>query len=554
MARRPLFWLALTVVAAGGLALRLPQLDLRPMHTDEAVHTVKFDELWHTGVYQYDPQDYHGPTLYYLTLPVVWLSGARDFAATEAWMYRLVPVACGFIALLLVGLLADGLGRWAALVSATLAAVSPATVFYSRYYIQETLLVCFTLLLLGAGWRYLQTRRIRWAVLTGLGVGLMHATKETCVITWGTLALSIAIVWWTTRCAGPSSSASVQTASTPRALRSLRLGLLVGFATATVVSTALFSVFFTLPRGIFDSLATFASYLHRAGSGIHDHPWDYYLRLLVYWRDGAGPVWTEALIVALAVLGGVAAWLRPPQTTNAAGRAPGDSFSRWVTFDVRLARSLALFAVLLVVVYSAIPYKTPWCVLTMLQALILLAGLGAVELVRLARRTPARIVIIAVLALGAVHLARQAAVANFRYYASARNPYVYAQTVPDVELLAAELEHVAAAAPAHHHLLIYVIADNPWPLPWYLRRFPRVGYWPAVPAQPDADVVLASHTLESDLVPRLHGAYNTEYFGLRRDEVLLRCIRSELWQACLAQFAPPASPPAPPVPVVEPTP
>jgi len=538
MARRLLFGFALVAVAAGALTLRLPRLDLRPMHTDEAVHTVKFDELWHTGVYQYDPQDYHGPTLYYLTFPIVWLSGARDFAATEAWMYRLVPVLCGVLALLLLGLLADGLGRWAVLVSATLAAVSPATVFYSRYYIQETLLVCFTLLLLGAGWRYVQTRRLYWAVLAGLGAGLMHATKETCVITWAALVLSVGIVWWTGR-----RSVSPQTSSALQSRRVLRTGLVAGLAAASVTSAALFSVFFTRPRGILDSLATFASYLHRAGSGVHDHPWDYYLRLMLYWRDGAGPVWTEALLVVLAVLGGAAAWFRPLRTP---GHSPSPASSpNWADFDPCLARVLTLFAALLVVIYSAIPYKTPWCVLSMLQALILLAGLGAVELVRLARRTPARVLVIAALVLGAAHLARQTTVASYRYYASARNPHVYAQTVPDVELLTAELEHVAAVAPAHRDLLIYVIAENPWPLPWYLRHFTRVGYWPVVPAEPDADIVLASHTLEAQLIPRLRGAYNTEYYGLRRDEILLRCVRRELWQAYLAQFAPTTSPAVP---------
>jgi len=51
------------------LALRLPRLNLRPMHVDEAVHAVKFDTLWRTGLYKYDLNEYHGPTLYYATLP-----------------------------------------------------------------------------------------------------------------------------------------------------------------------------------------------------------------------------------------------------------------------------------------------------------------------------------------------------------------------------------------------------------------------------------------------------------------------------------------------------
>ena len=62
-------WSGMTVVA---------DLAQRPMHNDEAVNAVKFDELWRTHRFAYDPNEYHGPTLYYFTLPVVWISGARD--------------------------------------------------------------------------------------------------------------------------------------------------------------------------------------------------------------------------------------------------------------------------------------------------------------------------------------------------------------------------------------------------------------------------------------------------------------------------------------------
>jgi len=48
-----LVWLA---VAAGALALRLPSLERRPMHTDEAIHAWKFDAL-RRGEYRYDYGD-----------------------------------------------------------------------------------------------------------------------------------------------------------------------------------------------------------------------------------------------------------------------------------------------------------------------------------------------------------------------------------------------------------------------------------------------------------------------------------------------------------------
>jgi hypothetical protein len=50
-------------------ALRFPHLASRPMHADEAIHADKFGTLLEGRGYAYDPSEYHGPTLYYLTCP-----------------------------------------------------------------------------------------------------------------------------------------------------------------------------------------------------------------------------------------------------------------------------------------------------------------------------------------------------------------------------------------------------------------------------------------------------------------------------------------------------
>jgi len=69
------------VVLAGGL-LRFAWLGNRPMHQDEAIHAFKFKRLAQTGRYVYDPHDFHGPTLYYATLPVYWMGGAVGWTDT----------------------------------------------------------------------------------------------------------------------------------------------------------------------------------------------------------------------------------------------------------------------------------------------------------------------------------------------------------------------------------------------------------------------------------------------------------------------------------------
>src|SRR5436853_2941987 len=106
--------LALVLIVGVALALRVPQLDTRPLHNDEAVNAVKVSQLWQHGRYAYDLDEYHGPTLHYATLPFLWLSRARNSNELDDRTLRLARVAFGVGLILLLLLLADGLGRQAA--------------------------------------------------------------------------------------------------------------------------------------------------------------------------------------------------------------------------------------------------------------------------------------------------------------------------------------------------------------------------------------------------------------------------------------------------------
>jgi uncharacterized protein (TIGR03663 family) len=192
-------WFApgLLLVTGLALALRLPQLDLRPMHNDEGVNAMRFRTLWVDNDYRYDPNEFHGPTLEYATTLSAWLSGSRDFDQFGEATYRLVTVAFGAGLILLLLLLADGLGKAEVMWAGLLTAISPAMVFYSRYYIHEMLLVFFTALTLVAAWRYVKTKTVGWALLSGAGLGLMFATKETFVFAMFSMvaAVACAIAW-----------------------------------------------------------------------------------------------------------------------------------------------------------------------------------------------------------------------------------------------------------------------------------------------------------------------------------------------------------------------
>lgn len=522
MMRTALFTAGLLAIAAAGLAARLPRLAQRPMHTDEAVHTVKFEQLWRHGRFVYDLQDYHGPTLYYATLPVMWAAGPADFARTREWHYRLVPVLFGAGLIVLLALTADGLGRGATLAAAALAAISPALLFLSRYYIMETLLVGFTFAAIACGWRYARSGRAGWAVACGAAVGLMQATKETCIIAFAAMAVALVVVrLWSGRATGR--------AKPPRRL--WRPGVLaVAAATAVLTSVLLYSAFFTHWAGPGDSVRAYFSYFRRAGgAGVHEHPWWTYARQLLWFRVADGPVYSEALVVVLAVVGAAA---------GLAGHGLGAG-------SKSLARFLAVYAIVLAVAYSAIPYKTPWSILSLLHALVLLAGVGAAVAVRLGRSAATRAAVCAVLAVAAGQLAWQAYRGSYVQFADGRNPCVYAHPSMDMMNLVARVRAVTAVAPRGPDTPVQVIAtaSDYWPLPWYFRHLTHVGYYDRPPAEAIAPVVVCSTDLIAPLDARIAETHTmTGLFEARYGVFWAVYVQDGLWRRFVQPPAEEAAP------------
>ena len=187
---------ALVAIAlAAGLVFRLARLDARPMHHDEANQAVKFGALLERGEYRYDAHDHHGPTLYYLSLPAAKLRGQTTFASLDERTLRGVTAVFGAATILLLPLLAAGIGRTAVAASAWLLALSPAMVYYSRMFIQESLFACFTLAFVVAIGRVATRGGLAWSTLAGVAAGLAVATKETSVIVLPAALVACAISW-----------------------------------------------------------------------------------------------------------------------------------------------------------------------------------------------------------------------------------------------------------------------------------------------------------------------------------------------------------------------
>src|SRR3990172_6608701 len=102
--------LGLLVIATGAWLLRWPQLAERPMHNDEAVNGIKFQALWERGVYTYDPNEHHGPPLYYPTLPFLWLTPGPASQRLPETPLRVVPLFFGVMLIPLLWPIRGALG------------------------------------------------------------------------------------------------------------------------------------------------------------------------------------------------------------------------------------------------------------------------------------------------------------------------------------------------------------------------------------------------------------------------------------------------------------
>lgn len=432
-------------------ALRVYALELKPLHHDEGVNGFFLTNLLRQGRYAYDPENYHGPTLYYLTLPFVALAGLKTF------VLRFVPSLFGVGVVWLVLKLRRQVGTVAVLVAALLIAVSPACVFYSRYFIHEMPFVFFTLGLVVAALRFRETGARSDLLLASASAALMFATKETAFISVGTLGLAwlTAELWLRVR-GGGARSQRVWSASAPEGgfakLRSegkLGVEIVAAVALFAFIWAAFYSSFFTHWKGAFwDSFKTFAIWQKTGMSEFHGKPWYTYIKWLLHEDVG---------VIVLAGIGALVALFE---------RRPN-----------RFAIFAAAWGFGLLAAYSLISYKTPWLVLSFVVPMAVAAGYFVQAFGAWASRAPGRSWrAAAALGLAAASFGFQhSVVINFREYDNDQYPYVYSQTQREFHELLREIERVGERAGTKQPG-VATASPEYWPSPWYFRDNPKAGY------------------------------------------------------------------------------
>jgi uncharacterized protein (TIGR03663 family) len=471
-------WAVFLLIALFGLWLRLPQLGARPMHTDEAVNAYIVGQLLAGGAFTYDPQDRHGPALAALALPLVRMQGAKAFSDLTEQELRLTTVLAGTFTVLLFGAAAEIFGFVPCVIAALLFAGGSLPVYYDRDFIHESLFVAATLGLLLTGWRACARRSAGRTVLAATCAALMLACKETAVIHFFALAAA-ALVFWAWNLHGKRLSGWWR----PRVLgAAVAVFLLLGVALFTWFGSN-WKALAALPHVVPDLLA-------RASGEGHQKPFWYYAHLL------AGG-WSGGLVCALALIGILLA-IRKRQPSPY-------SF-------------LAYYAIFIGLIYSLIPYKTPWLALNFWLPIALFIGLTLDSVLRMPAKYPALriaapIFCVLVGTLTAVLIGHDTEQRVFAHPADEANPYAYVQTSEDLLGLPAEVEELARQS-AVATPRIAVIAADPWPLPWYLRHFPQTGYWQPGQQPGEADFYITSTDAAEQYGDQLQG-FQPEFFGVR---------------------------------------
>lgn len=462
MKTKVVYILLFACVLSGGAFFRLWRLADRPMHTDESVHAEKFRALLEDGFYAYDPHEFHGPTLNYVTLISAWFRGEKTYPQIDERTLRIVPAVFGIALILTPLFFLRAVRLRSILFCSVLIAFSPALVYYSRYYIQEMLLVFFTACFLGCLWNYIQSRKLTWVILTGVFLGLMHASKETFLFSWIAVLSALTLGAFYRR-SNPSERVRVS-------------HMMLAMAAAVVTSAAFYSSFGANPRGILDSVTTYGIWAQRAaGQSVHIHPWYYYLDILT-WIEFVEPLtWNEDGIVALACIGIVCLSIKHQQS--------------------RLAVFLGVYTLVLTAIYCMIPYKTPWSMISFLYGMALVAGLAAGSFLDTAAGRWAKVILWGVLFVyGLAAPAVQSWLLNFHLSSDPTNPYVYAHTDRDIVKMVEAVEKAVQASEDGVNTPVYVIAAGKdyWPFPWYFRNLQQVGYWEHVDASAcQAPIILA---------------------------------------------------------------
>jgi uncharacterized protein (TIGR03663 family) len=565
------FWfIACGVVTLLAAAIRFYELGLKPLHHDEGVNGFFLTNLFRDGVYKYDPANYHGPTLYYISLAFAKIFGLETIPVRSS------VAIFGVLTVVLTFFLRRYIGRLGSLFAGLMIALSPGMVFISRYFIHEAffvflslaavvsilffiekekagpfaigwmalvLLVCFlpsTLNLAallggdsGSGlWAFraaffivecaivffvLRTL-IAWdngrqiyLLLATASVVLLFATKETAFITLIVMLLACVCVWlWRKvfpKFLGEIRADDLAEGELTWNRFSTRLG---GGSERLLLFAAAAALFAYLGVLFFSSFFTYAEGVKGA------------FEAYAIWARTGGKEHTQ---------NGLWAYFRwgmklesPVFILSAVG-----IFISLLKARHRFAVFSAFWAMGILAAYTIIPYKTPWLALSFLLPMCIIAGYGINEL--LSSRQIAVKVLGGALALAAlIVMTYQSYDLNFVRYDDDTEPYVYAHTRREFLQLVTEIDRFAEKSGKGQEAVIQIVSPDYWPLVWYVKDYKHANFFGKMVDADNAEMIIAKKTdQDAEAIRRFSANYDYEgSYVLRPGVELMLLVRKDL--------------------------
>lgn len=398
-------------------------IGLKPVHHDEAVNGQFIQNLWTTGFYNYDPNNYHGPLLIYL------MGLSEKLFGWGIESIRLVPILFSVIWLWFLFRWTSTRyrsSRWMTILFAT----SCAFLFFARSGIHEMVFVFFMTLALAGVAELLDFRNPKGWLWILWGFWGAICLKETWALTVIGAAVALPIILWQNRWA-------------------FKIPLPKNWQVH--LFTALFTWLFLFTSGLSDYSALkefFMAFMPWTKTGVHgaghEKPFFYWLNTLYK---------HEFPILILWIF----------------------SFSGLLYYRKRLspaAQFLGILSTVQFLAYSLIPYKTPWCILAILGPILIFCMVAWRQILdSFVLRSFVKVIIVIAALVG------WQATENLNFKApTTPHDYVYVQTDTRLKVLMDYLHSKAKSDPGLYNLKVQVAGTEAWPMAWWLMPFAETRY------------------------------------------------------------------------------
>ncbi len=462
-----------------GLFIRFLGLDMKPPHFDEGINWFFTQALLTEGFYKYDPHNYHGPLHFYL------LAIVDQLLAPEVWNYRLVTSFFSVLTCICLFYTRSLMG-FTAVFATIFMLISPAFTFYARYAIHEAEFVFFLVLMIYGLVAMAQQKAHRgfWALM--IGVTGCFLTKETVIIHL-TAFVGIFVLLLLKK-----NLFVLKVCETAKTLP--KIVYISSTALMLLTLCVFYTGFFQNLNGIRDFFTAYFFWITDKDKGLdttggHARPFYFFIDLL---RRYEWPI-LLGLIASLGWILPVHSWSRYFQKMTKKSKK---KLSRKKPSETSLKDSCLVFisayGLLVFLGYSLIPYKTPWCLISMAWPFCFSAGYFVEKYVFLSslpsltsqwvwgfwRKTQnvstSLIYFLLFFVVISVSIYQTISLNLVKYSDTFSHKYVYVQTKKDYWDFILRLKILVQNNPvALYKYPILVLAESKsyWPLPWALSHF-----------------------------------------------------------------------------------